>query len=48
MMAKENAVSKIIRTNVADWHANKACKAYLDGVMEVYLYHIAIADRFRA
>ena len=32
---------------IADWHATKACAAYLSGDIELYCHHIAICDRLR-
>lgn len=36
---------KHILLNVANWHASKACEAYLSGKIDLYCRHIAICDR---
>lgn len=37
----------VILINVANYHADKACAAYLSGDMDGWCRHIAIADRIR-
>jgi len=32
---------------IADWHATKACAAYLSGDLDEYCRHIAICDALR-
>ncbi len=32
---------------IADWHATKACAAYLSGDLDLYSRHIWIADDLR-
>lgn len=40
-------ITKKQAINVADWHADKACAAYLSGELDLFAYHISIADAFR-
>lgn len=32
---------------IADWHANKACAAYLSGDQIAYCRHVLICDQLR-
>lgn len=32
---------------IADWHATKACAAYLSGDLDAYCRHVLISDALR-
>ena len=40
-------MASIQLSNVANWHADKACAAYHAGDIDLFTRHVTIADRLR-